>query len=218
MRKTLALIAAVALACMTPIAIAQHVTANEIDPAVVHQGAEVYQNPSLDPADEIALQRLASVAQSTTYSNDQLDGGVALPWGDFLAELLQVVLLAAATLAAFLLRRLPKAVVDVIDAVSRVTLQKNASEFLELALGYGINTTADAVRGKALPIKVGSEVVERAVEYALRHAPGLVRKMGGALQLREKLIARLNLEASEQFTAARPAITEPLVEIVPATP
>jgi hypothetical protein len=187
----------------------------DVDPAVIHEGAAEYQNPSLDPADVEALNDIARAARSEQYSNDAVDGGVSVPWGDFLAELFGLILGGAAVFATYLLRQLPKTVVDALDAFGRITLQKNASEFLELCIGYGINTTQNAVRGKTMSVRVGSEVVERSVEYALRHAPGLVRKMGGLLQLREKLIARLDIEGADAFTAARPPIVDPLTTETP---
>lgn len=197
----------VAFAALTAPAGAQHL----IDPAVVYSGAVEYTNPSLDPADEIALNNMARLTQFAP------DGQVDVPYGDFIAELLAYLAGVAGIAALWLLRRLPKVVVDALDAIGGITLQKRADELLELAIAYGVNTTANAARGKTLSLKVGNEVLERAFEYALRHAPGLVNKIGGLVQLREKIIARLDIADTEAFTAARPAIVEPLT-VTPARP
>lgn len=159
----------------------------------------------------------AEFSAPTQYSNTEADGGSSVPYGDVIADLLGYLLSAAGVFALWLLRRLPKVAVDALNMIGGITLQKRADELLELAIKYGVNTTAGAVRGKTLSLKIGNEVLERAFEYALRHAPGLVGKIGGLVQLREKIIARLDIDASEAFTAARQPIVEP-IQVPPPTP
>ncbi len=200
MKKLLAAVAIAAAFFVLPAAVAQTVT----DPGT----GVVIQAPMPAPGAEFST--------PTQYSNTEADGGVSVPYGDIISELLTYLLGIAGIAAAWLLRRLPKVAVDALNMIGGITLQKRADELLELAIRYGVNTTQGAVRGKSLSLKVGNEVLERAFEYALRHAPSLVGKIGGLVQLREKIIARLDIEAADAFTPARNAIVEPIV--VPPSP
>lgn len=202
-----ALMLVFALLVFAPAAKAQHV----IDPAVVHAGADsvVLVRPSAEPSAQFETAALTSAP---------IDGEIIVPWGDWLSELLKAMLAIAGAAVLWLLRRLPSHVVDFLDMLSGMAGQGRANELLEKALGYGINTTAGAVRGKALPVKVGNEVLERALEYALRHAPMLVEKIGGVAGVREKIIARLELEPDAALPAPRPPATQGLVSAAPEAP
>lgn len=180
-------IAALALAAVFSPAAAQTVS----DAAT---GAVVYDVPAPAPG-------------ASNESEPVIDGVVSIPWGDIAANFLTALLSAVGVVAAYLLRKLPAGVVSMLDGLAGALLQKRASELLEFALTYGINTTAGAARGKTLDVKVGLEVLERALEYAMRHAPGLVNSLGGAIALREKIIARLDLEESAGQPAPKPPPT-----------
>lgn len=133
-----------------------------------------------------------------------IDGEASVPWGDWLSEFIKGFAVIAGSAALWLLRRIPSKFGAVLDMIAGMTGQGRANELLEKAIVYGINTTAGAARGKVLTVKVGNEVLERAFEYALRHAPKLVTKLGGDTMLREKIIARLDLDESAAVPSPRP--------------
>lgn len=204
MLKTLiaAALAAAALALAPQPAMAQHVveTPYVVDPAVVHAGAD-----SLDlekrapgaPMPELG----AEFARPTAFTPD---GQVDVPWGDWLAEILKGLLVFVGGVALWLLRRLPANLVTALDMFAGMMGQGRANELLEKAITYGVNTTAGAVKGRTLTVKVGLEVLERALEYAVRHAPNLVKMLGGVQAVREKIIARLELEETAALPAPKP--------------
>jgi len=210
MRKLLLAFAAGALACASVLApIATIATATpaaaqfEIDRETVHPGAVELVAP-MPAAGE-------TFASPTTYAPD---GQVEVPWGDWLAELIAAAYAIIFGAVLWLLRKVPKSVVEMVDSIARAMGQGGVNELLDKAVGYGINVTKDAVRGKTMTIKVGNEVLERATEYALRHAPGLVAKYGGLATLREKIVARLDLDADAEVPAPRP----PVETLIPQNP
>jgi hypothetical protein len=196
-----------AVASNAPPAAAQYV----IDRDVVHAGADrvVLQAPSEEPSAEIAR---------ATYTSAPIDGEIVWSWGDWLADALQGLLTFAGLAALYLMRRLPKVFIDALDAFGGMMGQGRADALIEKAIGFGINTTAGAVRGKTLTVKVGNQVMERALEYAVRHAPKLAEKIGGIAGVREKIIARLELDADAELPAPRPPVSAGLVEAVTPAP
>lgn len=144
------------------------------------------------------------VGGGTTIIMPDPDGSADVPWGDWLSEILKGLLVLGGSLALFVLRRLPKDLVGLLDMVAGAFLQTRADKLLEKAITYGINTTAGAVKGRVLTVPIGNEVIERAFEYAVRHAPGLVSKFGGLTALREMIIARLDLDEAASLPAAKP--------------
>lgn len=144
------------------------------------------------------------------------DGQVVIGWGALLAEILDNLYLAAVAVALWLLRKLPKVAVDALNALAGLLGQGRVDTLLERAVQYGINATKGAVAGRTLTVPVGNEVLERAFEYALRHAPRLVSWAGGAIALREKIIARLNLEEDAAVPTPKPPADQLIREIEPA--
>lgn len=158
---------------------------------------------ALTVTDAAAAYGNPTMFQDDTAQPWQADGRVVFDWGNIAADLLTSLGVAVAALAAWALRKLPAGVVAMVDRMSQTFLQKSASELLEISIGYGINTTAGAVRGKSMSFEVGSAVIERAVEYALRNAPGVVDAMGGLLRLREKIVARLDVGENVALPASQ---------------
>lgn len=209
MKKLLAFAGGVlllAVATIMPIApaYAQRVTAIEAQAPNVNAEQAALGAPSLYPHERASLTQYAP------------DGQVAVPWGDWLSELIgaAIALIAAAALALF--RRLPAHLVSALDAFAGMMGQGRADALLEKAVNYGVNVTQGAVRGKTMNVKIGNEVLERAFEYAVRHAPTLVKKLGGLQQVREKIIARLDLDENAAVPAPRPPVETLIVEA--ATP
>lgn len=172
-------------------------------------------------SDAAQFDAAAAFGNPASYQSDdvrpfQPDGSVSLPWGDLLSEILTGLIILVGTLVAWALRKAPKALVDALDMFAGMMGQGRANELLEKAVTYGINTTAGAVKGKTLDFKVSSAVLERAYEYAIRNAPGLVKSMGGLLRLREKIIARLEVSDDVALPASQLDIEPPPPP--PATP
>lgn len=171
---------------------------------------------------DAAVELVAPAADSARLHETRLtayapDGRVDVPWGDWLSEALKALLALAGALALWLLRRLPSTMVSALDMFAGMLGQGRANELLEKAVAYGVNVTAGAVKGKTLTVNVGNEVMERALEYALRHAPQLVAKLGGIAVIREKIIARLDLDESAAIPSPRPP-AERLIQQAASTP
>lgn len=106
-------------------------------------------------------------------------------WVDFLGSWVAPLLVAV---ALALVRKLPKQIGDLL-------LTMKVEQLLQKAIDFAINTVKDATKDKPLTVNVGNEVVAKALQYVLDHAPEwLVKWMGDADLIREKIIARLNLE------------------------
>jgi len=183
---------AIALLVLAPLAQAQHV----IDPSIVQPGAVELQAPM--------------PAAGAEYSGVP-DGQVVLPWGVWFGSVLDYFFAALAAGALWLLRKVPSRFVDALNMVSGLMGQGRVDSLLEKAITYGINATKGATQDKVLTVNVGNEVLERAFEYAVRHAPALVSRVGGLQTIREKIIARLRLEADAAVPVPRPPATEGLV-------
>lgn len=120
------------------------------------------------------------------------DTTVTLPWGDWLNAILAeamtfigVLLMAIITFAA---SKLPPAAQAFITA-ERI---KQVEQVLERAIGFGINSLGEKVKGQTISVDVKNEVVEQALQYVIDHAPQkLIDWMGGIDAIREKIIARL---------------------------
>lgn len=204
MKKLLAAFAAGALACafaLAPLAIANHASAQT-----------VYGSQGLESADANAAAAVAgdhvTYTQLTapTRAAAPIDGEVTVPWGEWLGALIDAAYALILGFLLWLLRKVPKNIVDMVNAIAQALGQGGVNELLGKAVDYGINVTQGAVRDQKMTIKVGNEVLERATEYALRHAPGLVAKYGGLATLREKIIARLNLDGEAGVPAPRPPV------------
>lgn len=130
---------------------------------------------------------------------------VVVPYGDWLADLAgwAAPILVAAGL--FLLRKVPSGIVDILNQVAGVFFGQRVDQLLEKAIAYGVNATAGAEHGKTLSLAIGNTVLERAFEYATRNAPALVEMLGGALGLREKIIARIPYDAATAVPTPMPA-------------
>lgn len=154
----------------------------------------------------------AQAAASTTTS-------VSLPIGDWIGYAAEFIGAIAAAAVAWLLRKLPASIQQVLT-----TMQ--AEQLLGKAIDYALNAVAGAEKGKTLDVKVGSAVVASAVQYVVDHGPAwLVEWLGGAAAIEEKIIARLNLDATAAVvtasaivpTSVLPASTSPTISKIVST-
>lgn len=102
--------------------------------------------------------------------------------GEFIGPLIGVAIL-------WMIRFLPKQLADFLKTM-------RVEQLLQKAISYGINAVAGATKDKPLSINVGSEVLENAIQYVVDNGPGwLIKWAGGEAGIREKIIARMNLDA-----------------------
>lgn len=215
MRKFVIGAALAVVACFGALALAGptnafevHDAAAYVDPAVVYNsaGQEVLGAPTLRAAEQRA--------ELTQFVPDQT---VEVGWGDMLSDIIKSLAVVILAFAVWLLRKAPASFTGALDMIAGMMGQGRANELLEKAINYGVNATAGAVQGKTMKVAVGNEVLERAFEYALRHAPGVVANLGGSTMLREKIMARLDLDESAALPTPKPGLTltSKLVEAEP---
>ncbi|MBN9433978.1 MAG: hypothetical protein J0I45_16220 [Bosea sp.] len=71
---------------------------------------------------------------------------------------------------------------------------EQAEQLLAMAVTYGLNATAGAVKGKAVSVEVGNAVVSTALSYAIANGPSkLIGWLGGEDGIRDKILARLTV-------------------------
>jgi hypothetical protein len=129
-----------------------------------------------------------ATAATVAHAAGAIDGQVSFGWGTLIADVLreQAGPMAIAVVGA-IVHFLPGGTGSLIRML-------RVDQLLEKAVNAGINKTAGAVDGKVLTVKVGNEVIERALEYAASQAPGLFKKLP-INEWREKIIARLKFGA-----------------------
>lgn len=114
------------------------------------------------------------------------DGKIEIPVGTWAEAAVQFTLAGALPVALWAIRKLP-------GEVQFALRMMRIDQVLKTAVNYGLNATRNATAGRALTFQVGNEVLERAVEYAVRHAPQLIGQMK-LEEVREKILARLVLD------------------------
>lgn len=133
----------------------------------------------------IVLATTAALAQAATDA----PGGVSIPVGDWLAATSGWVAPLLAGAGLWLIRKLP-------SQIAGVLMTMRADQLLEKAVSYAINAVAGATKGKSLDFTTGSKVADQAVNYVVSNGPGwLINWLGGADAIRQKVIARLDVEA-----------------------
>lgn len=147
---------------------------------------------------------------------------VVFNWGDFLAIFLaniadpqSVAWTLVAGAIAWLVARLPGPAMWAFNVFK-------VDQLLINALRAAINSTSGAIEGKALNVNVGSEVLAKAIQYAIDNGQAwLINWMGGPKGIEQKLIARMSLaetvggaELSAKAAAIGPVR---LTDIVPET-
>lgn len=117
------------------------------------------------------------------------DGKVVVPYGQWLADLVPWLAVGVGGVGAWLFRFLPAQY----QWVARVA---QLDQLLDRAIQYAVNQIPGAVREQVFTVEIGNRVVEGALEYALRHGPGIVKQYAsGPLSiLREKILARIRVQ------------------------
>jgi len=147
---------------------------------------------------------------------------VVLNWGDFVSIFLanvadpqSVAWTFVAAAIAYVVARLPGPAMWAFNVFK-------VDQLLINALRAAINSTKGATAGQALSVNVGSEVLAKAIQYAIDNGQKwLIDWMGGRQGVEQKLIARMELadsvggaELSAKAAAIGPVT---LTDIVPET-
>lgn len=133
---------------------------------------------------------LMILAIASPANAQEADTLIDLPWGDLLANGADTLVMIIIALLGWAMRLLPAHILAVVQ-----TWQ--VEQILARAITAGINKTAGAAKGKALTVDVGNAVLAQALQYVIDNAPAwLIKWAGGEEGLRDKLIARLDVEAS----------------------
>ncbi len=114
----------------------------------------------------------------------------------------------AATAITFALPFVGAGVIWVLNRIRAPWAQKlrteAAEQLLAYAISFGFNATAGAVRGKAVSVNVGNEVVARALAYAIANGPAwLLKWLGGEAGIRDKILARLTVPEDAAIDAGK---------------
>jgi hypothetical protein len=126
-------------------------------------------------------------------------GSIRVPIGEWLAAAASLAAPVIALAYAFLLRHLPEQIVGILRTL-------RVEQILDKAIAYGVNAVAGAAQGKNLDVKLGSQVLAEAVQYAVDRAPGWVIEWTGGREGIEKMItARLPMEADSSVKLPEPA-------------
>jgi len=114
---------------------------------------------------------------------------ISVPAGDWIAELAAFAGPLVAALALWMIRKLPA-------QFASLLMSMRVDQLLNKAIAYAVNSVKDATHDKPLTVDVGNAVLAEAVQYAINHGPtGLINWMGGEAMIREKILARLKLDA-----------------------
>jgi hypothetical protein len=137
-------------------------------------------------------------AFAQTVAEKTVDTTIEIPIGEWLTAVGDFVLLAIPVAFAWLARKLPGQAANIL-----ITLR--VDQLLQKAVQYGINATAGAMKDKPLSVDVGSEVLENALQYVVDNGPGwLIKWMGGKDTIRQKIIARLELDEAASVDPRNP--------------
>lgn len=114
---------------------------------------------------------------------------VTVPIGDILDQVSTALVALAGTILAGALSFLP-------SSINTMIKTWRVDQVLNSAISYGINSTVGAAKGKTLTMDVGSEVVEKALQYVLDHgSPKIIKWMNDAAGVEQKIISRLDVAA-----------------------
>jgi hypothetical protein len=126
---------------------------------------------------------MAAMAQDVTSTV------VSIPWGDWLSDVASTLIMVISAAVMWGLRQLPSRILSIFQTTQ-------LDQLLLKGIDFAINRTAGASKGRELKVDVANEVLATALRYAIEHGPKwMIKWAGGELALREKIIARLDVEA-----------------------
>lgn len=136
-----------------------------------------------------ALALVAFVAAPAFALADASTSAVSIPVNEWVGSLAAIIGPVLAAAVVWLIRKLPA-------QMASLLMTMRVDQLLTRAIDFAVNSVKDATKDKALTVDVGNEVVAKALQYAIDHGPkGISDWMGGPDMIRQKIIARLNLDA-----------------------
>lgn len=158
--------------------------------------------PAIDLVLVHAVAIAADAAPETVAQSVSETTKVTWAWGATVSQAGQAVAWLLASIAMFLLRKLPANIVAIFGN-ARVEL------LLTNAINYGVNAVAGAAKDKVLEVDVGNKVLAQALQYAIDNAPGWLQTWaGGPEGLAKKIWGRLNLGPGADDAAIDAAVAE----------
>lgn len=113
---------------------------------------------------------------------------VTFPVDDWTNKILPTLGLLITAVVLYALRKLPAPIASILGTLP-------VEQILKRAVDFAINAVGGATKGKKLTFDTGNEVVNRALQYVVDNAPAwLIKFMGGEDMIRQKIIARLDLD------------------------
>lgn len=130
---------------------------------------------------------------------------VVVPYGSWLDAVLSNVQGIAVTallgIIAIAARKAPAWAATIIKTLL-------TEQMLIHAVAFGINAVRGAVAGRALSVDVGSKVLAEALSYVINKAPEwLLKWVGGSENLKEMILARLQLDANADAATVLNAVS-----------
>jgi hypothetical protein len=147
----------------------------------------------------------ASPAFAQAVSDLAANNTVILPYGSWIVGLANV---ATSVLVPALSAVLIGAVTKVYPWAALFLTQKRVEQMANAVTEYGLNAVPGAVKEGKLSINVGSQVIAKAVQYAVNAAPAkALEAAGGQAGLAAIVFRKLNLEdGATEANTLRPAI------------
>ena len=132
-----------------------------------------------------------AIAQEAAPASDTT---VTINIGAILALIAPVLLALVGAAVAYGLILLPPSIASALKMARVDQLMQNAVQ-------YGINATVDATKDKPLTFDVGVKVAAQAAQYVVDNGPAwLIKWMGGIEGVKQKIVARLNVDAEAAVT------------------
>lgn len=130
------------------------------------------------------------------------DGGIKIPVGDWISAAIPYILALVGGLVTWGLRQLPASVVTLLNNLAAVFGNGRVELLITNAIGVGLNSVANAEKGKTLDVATGVKVLDQALQYAVDNAPAwLLAWAGGPDGLAKKIWGRLDLEPAADASA-----------------
>lgn len=131
---------------------------------------------------------LAGLLPALLATPPALAAEVIVPVGEWVGLLANLTAVALAGFGIFALRMLPA-------PIYRLLMMLRAEQLIARAVDYGVQSVAGSARGRTLTVDIGNQVIASAAAYAVDAADDLVQWLGGADEVKRKILARLDVEA-----------------------
>lgn len=129
---------------------------------------------------------------------------VIVPYGNWLdavlSNALEIAVTAVLGIVAVVSRKAPAWLAQIIKTLL-------TEQMLTRAIGFGINATRGAVKGRTLNFDVGSAVLAQTLAYVIDKSPAwLIKFVGGVDNLKDMILSRLDLDVDADATTVRDVV------------